>query len=234
MKNLILIGLGILLLAMMSCKSNQIPGLQKNTEEKIIWVNSSKQPCTGVGPMNCLQVQYREQIEEGDWQNFYNEIEGFNYQPGNIYQIKVRIEKLTEPIPTDASSLAYSLLEVISQEPDRTLRLTDIWKVIEMGEIKNPMAREKALTMEINVSGRRVFGFSGCNTFRGGIAKITENELIFGNLASTMMACGDQENRLERLMGELLSATKSYKIENRNLSLMDGEGRILIVLLKVD
>jgi heat shock protein HslJ len=234
MKNLILIGLGILLLAMMSCKSNQIPSSQNNNEEKLIWVNSSKQPCTGVGPMNCLQVQYGEQIEEGDWKNFYNEIEGFNYQPGNIYQIKVRIEKLPEPIPADASSLAYKLIEIVSQEADRTLRLTDIWKIIEMGEIKNPMAREKALTMEINVPERRVFGFSGCNTFRGGIAKITEKELLFGNLASTMMACGDQENKLERLMGELLSATKSYKIENRNLSLMDEEGKLLMVLLKVD
>ncbi|WP_194974510.1 DUF4377 domain-containing protein [Aquiflexum lacus] len=233
MKNLILIGLGILLLAMMSCKSKQ-DMVSKTVEEKIFWVNSAKIPCSGVGPMTCLQIQEGDEIDEGKWKNFYSNIEGFEYQPGNIYKIKVNIEKLPDPIPADASNLGYKLVEIISQEPDRTLRLTDIWKVIELGKFKNPMAGEKALTMEINISERRVFGFSGCNTFRGGIAKITESELIFGNLASTMMACGEQENKLERLMGELISDTRFYKFENRNLYLMDKEENVLIVFLKVD
>jgi heat shock protein HslJ len=233
MKNTVIIYLGILLLATMSCKSKQDMVSQK-VEEKVLWINSAKLPCSGVGPMSCLQIQEGDEIQEGKWQNFYSNIEGFNYQPGNIYQIKVSVFKLPEPIPADASSLGYKLVEVISQEPDRTLRLTDIWKVIELGEIKNPMAREKALTMEINVSERRVFGFSGCNTFRGGIGKITEKELIFGNLASTMMSCGEQENKLERLMVSQLAATRNYTIENRNLFLRDEEGKLLMVLLKVD
>lgn len=233
MKNLILIGLGILLLAMMSCKSNQ-DMVTKKVEEKVLWINSAKLPCSGVGPMSCLQIQEGDEIQEGKWQNFYSNIEGFDYQPGNIYKIKVNIEKLPDPIPADASSLSYKLVEIISQEADRTLRLTNIWKVIELGEIKNPVAREKALTMEINVSERRVFGFSGCNTFRGGIAKITETELVFGNLASTMMSCGEQENQLERLMSALLSETKYYKFENRNLFLLNQEEKVLMVFLKVD
>jgi heat shock protein HslJ len=233
MKNTVIIYLGILLLATMSCKSKQDMVSQK-VEEKVLWINSAKLPCSGVGPMSCLQTQEGDEIQEGKWQNFYSNIEGFDFQPGNIYQIKVNIFKLPDPIPADASSLGYKLVEIISQEPDRTLRLTDIWKVIELGEIKNPMAREKALTMEINVSERRVFGFSGCNTFRGGIAKVTEKDLIFGNLASTMMACGEQENKLERLMSDQLSATRNYTIENRNLFLRDEEGKLLMVLLKVD
>lgn len=208
--------------------------VSQKVEEKVLWINSAKLPCSGVGPMSCLQIQEGYEIQEGKWQNFYSNIEGFDYQPGSIYQIKVSIFKLPDPIPADASSLGYKLVEIISQEPDRTLRLTDIWKVIEMGEIKNPMAREKALTMEINVSERRVFGFSGCNTFRGGIAKVTEKELIFGNLASTMMACGEQENKLERLMSDQLSATRNYTIENRNLFLRDEDGKLLMILLKVD
>jgi heat shock protein HslJ len=233
MKNIFIIYLGILLIATMSCKSKQDMVSQK-VEEKVFWINSAKLPCSGVGPMSCLQIQEGDKIQEGKWQNFYSNIEGFDYQPGNIYQIKVSVFKLPEPIPADASSLGYKLVEIISQEPDRTLRLTDIWKVIEMGEIKNPMTREKSLTMEINVSERRVFGFSGCNTFRGGIAKITEKDLIFGNLASTMMSCGEQENKLERLMVDQLAAARNYTIENRNLFLRNEEGKVLMVLLKVD
>lgn len=233
MKNIILIGLGILLLAMMSCKSNQDMSSQ-NSEEKVFWINSAKLPCVGVAPIYCFQIQEGDQIEDGKWQNFYSNIDGFNYQPGNIYQIKVRIDKLPEPIPADASSLNYSLLEIISQEPDRTLRLTNIWKVVALGEIKNPMAQDKALTIEINVSERSVFGFSGCNTLRGRIAKVTEKELLFGYLTTTMMACGDEETKLERLMGEQLSETKFYKFENRNLYLMNQEEKVLMVLINVD
>lgn len=233
MKNLILIGLGILLLAMMSCKSKQ-DMVSKTVEEKIFWVNSAKIPCSGVGPMTCLQIQEGDEIEEGKWKNFYSNIEGFEYQSGNIYKIKVNIEKLPDPIPADASNLGYKLVEIISQEPDRKLRLTNIWKVIELGEIKNPAVREKALTVEINVSEQWVNGFSGCNTFRGRIAKVTDKELLFGYLASTMMACGEEENKLERLMVEQLSETKFYKFENRNLYLMNQEDKVLLVLLNVD
>jgi heat shock protein HslJ len=114
MRNLIAIGLSILLLAFMSCKSGgALTGEQQ--EVKVLWVNSSKVPCTGVGPMQCLEVQETSEIDEGKWTYFYSSIEGFEFRPGKRYRIKVSVEKLPQPIPADASSSRYRLIEVIEE-----------------------------------------------------------------------------------------------------------------------
>jgi heat shock protein HslJ len=233
MKNILIFSFIIFLFSMTSCKSNKTTQNQ-NSEVKVFWVNSSKMPCQGVGPMTCLQVQEGEEIEEGKWLNFFSTIEGFDYKPGNIYRIKVNVEQLPPPIPADASSLKYRLVEIISEEPDRTLRITDIFNVIRVGDIENPVGMEKSVTIEFNAAERRVFGFSGCNTFRGSIAKLSENEIEFGNLASTMMACPQPNMELERSVTQALQKVKKYTFQNRNLIFKDIDGKELLGLLKVD
>jgi heat shock protein HslJ len=233
MKNLLILSFGILVISIVSCKSNKIADTQK-MEEKVFWVNSSKVPCQGVGPMTCLQIQEGEEIEEGKWLNFINEIEGFEYQPGNVYRIKVNVAQLPPPIPADASSLKYSLVEVISQQPDLTLRITDIWRLESIGEIKNPTGIEKPLTFEFKAAERGIFGFSGCNTIRGPITKLTETEIQFGNMMSTMMACPQAEMILERGVTQAFEKIKKYKIENNRLYLASSDGTPLMIFLKVD
>ena len=79
-------------------------------------VNSSRVPCTGVGPMECLQVR---KGEDPDWQLFYSEIEGFEFEPGYTYRLRVREEKLDPAtVPADASSIRFVLVEVVEKKPD--------------------------------------------------------------------------------------------------------------------
>lgn len=67
--------------------------------------------CVGVAPMQCLVV---------DGKYFYDSIEGFEYEEGYVYRI--RMERydawpdLEEP-PQDASAYGYRLVEVVSQTP---------------------------------------------------------------------------------------------------------------------
>lgn len=223
-----------LVLGMISCKT-ATKNTAQSTMEKTFWINSAKLPCQGVGPMSCLQVQDGEKIEEGQWQNFFSNIEGFEYEPGNIYRIVVAVEQLPPPIPADASSLRYRLVKVISKTTDKTLAITDIWLVEKVGEHEKPKGMgDKSLTFEFNASERRMFGFSGCNTLRGPIKKLTETELEFGNLASTMMACAQQEMLLERDVNQAFTNTKKYKKEGTQLWLLDGNNQVLMVLRKVD
>lgn len=106
-------GLIMLLLVATSCKSSN----SENEASGITyWINSSRVPCVGVGPMECLEVR---QSESADWQLFYSSIEGFNYEPGFLYRIKVREEKRNpEDIPADASSIRYILVSVEEKIPD--------------------------------------------------------------------------------------------------------------------
>jgi heat shock protein HslJ len=233
MKRFLIFSFGIFLTLMYSCKSTKLSENQ-NMEEKVFWINSTKLPCQGVGPMTCLQIQEGAEIEEGKWLNFFSNIEGFDYKSGNIYRIKVNVEQLTPPIPADASSLRYTLIEVISEKPDLTLRITNIWRLESIGEMKNPTGMDKPLIFEFNAAEGGIFGFSGCNTVRGPITKLTETEIEFGNLMSTMMACPQAEMILERGVTQAFSEIKKYKIENNRLYLSTNDGTPLMILRNVD
>lgn len=49
---------------------------------------------------------------------FYQQIEGFTFEPGFRYQLEVRTEQLTD-VPADASSVRYQLIKVVSKEAAR-------------------------------------------------------------------------------------------------------------------
>ena len=51
----------------------------------------------------------------GDWGAFYNSIEGFEYEEGYEYVLKVKRDTVPNP-PQDASALRYSLVEVVSKK----------------------------------------------------------------------------------------------------------------------
>lgn len=227
MKIIILL-LNLTLLAVAACQS------ESEDETVTWWINSAKVDCTGVGPMTCFQIQKGKQIEAGKWEFFYSNIEGFAYEPGNIYQVKIEVNKRPEPIPADASSLTYKLLEIISKTTDPSLKLTNIWKVLEVGEFKDPKSFKngEALIFEINRSAGTYFGDMGCNSVRGGIKEADAENLILGPGASTMMACPDM--KVEQAIGKALIDTRKYKLENNQLHLLDSARKVLIRFLAVD
>lgn len=81
------------------------------SEEKTLIIGPKTADCTGVVPMKCLQV--KENVN-GNWTNLYTNIEGFTYEPGYEYVLKVKEEKIKNP-PADGSSIQYSLIREISR-----------------------------------------------------------------------------------------------------------------------
>lgn len=80
-------------------------------DEKTFIIASQTVDCTGVAPMKCLQVKEKE---SDNWGNFYSNIEGFTYEPGFEYVLKVKTEKIQNP-PMDGSSIKYTLLKQVSK-----------------------------------------------------------------------------------------------------------------------
>ncbi len=72
-----------------------------------------------------------------------------------------------------------------------------------------------------------VNGYTGCNRIMGGVT-IDGPTLQFGNLASTSMACGPEQNKLENEVQEALRKVESYQILGERL-ILKGEGRRLAV-----
>lgn len=77
-----------------------------------LFVRDQRATCEGEGTRECLQVR----SSAGDeWRNLYAPIVGFEYEPGNSYELKVEVSKIAKP-PADAPSLEYRLLEVVSKQ----------------------------------------------------------------------------------------------------------------------
>lgn len=85
-------------------------GTQANTEKLI--VASEQGDCVGVGPMKCYIVKRGGQT---DWEFFYNNIEGFTFEPGYEYVLEVKTEKIENPA-ADQSAIKYILVKEVSKE----------------------------------------------------------------------------------------------------------------------
>ena len=77
--------------------------------------------CVGVGPQKCMLVR---RLPETSWTFFYDGIEGFTYEAGYVYVVRVAERRIDNP-PADGSSLAYRLLgmtlKAVCAEPPASL-----------------------------------------------------------------------------------------------------------------
>lgn len=96
------------LFAMTQCTTT---AAASSADEKTFIVGPQTADCTGVAPMKCLQV--KEKASE-NWTNFYTNIDGFTYEPGYEYVLKVKTEKIANP-PADGSSIKYTLVKQVSK-----------------------------------------------------------------------------------------------------------------------
>jgi hypothetical protein len=100
------IGTAFMLLA--SCSNASGPGDRVLT----LQVASTKVPCTGMFPTQCLQIR----SGPGEpWGLTYGGIEGFTYEPGYEYTLRVSRRTIANP-PADGSSVVYRLVAVLSRQ----------------------------------------------------------------------------------------------------------------------
>ena len=78
-------------------------------------INHFRQTGIGEGLHLVYLVQENEDIGGDEWSFFYDEIEGFDYELGYIYDLKVR-KMVVENPPMDGSSIKYILVNVRSKE----------------------------------------------------------------------------------------------------------------------
>jgi hypothetical protein len=67
--------------------------------------------CQGEGPMKCMRVRTSE---DQPWSLHYDRIEGFTYEPGFVYELRVERRDVAKPA-ADAPSSRYRLLELVSR-----------------------------------------------------------------------------------------------------------------------
>lgn len=137
--------------------------------------------------------------------------------------------------------LTSNRLQLLSQEGDILLeysvlekqanpRLHDIWAVTHLGD--KEIQLEALPYIEINLEGMSASGNNGCNQFMGPIKRVTDETLIFGDLAMTMQMCEDMQ--VPHALNQALAAVRSYTLDEINLKLFDESGKLLLMLRKAD
>lgn len=218
----------ILTIAFLACTSST-----ENEIENIYWVNSTKVACVGVGPMSCLQTQKSDTLNlNADWNLFYSQIEGFIYEPGFIYKLKIKETQIENP-PADASSIKYTLVDTLEKLKDKRLEIHDIWVLESLNGITiNSDSISKQPQIEINVTQMKIYGNNGCNQISGSIKTLNETNLEFGSLIETLMMCPNM--KIPTLFSHALLNVKKYKKEGLRLFLRNDLDTEILIFKKID
>lgn len=112
--------------------------------------------------------------------------------------------------------------------PDASLANT-YWKLLDLnGQPVSLGAGKKELHMVLTAEGNQVRGFSGCNQFRG-TYELSDDQLQFGQMASTMMACVEgMEMEQEQQFLKVISNTKRFSIRGESLTIYGAEDRLIL------
>lgn len=201
----------------------------KNTTT--MYVSGYTTPCTGVGPQECLLIHNGDNLDSTQWELFYDNIEGFEYEEGYLQKIKVKKEERSvEETPADASIYTYSLVEVLEKEIDNRTLLEGEWSVVNIeGRPINTRATLPNLSFDILTN--KVNGFDGCNSFFGDIQKLNNEEITLGNFGATKKMCPNMQ--LPMSFQKNIHSTVAYSVTESTLEFLDKDGAVVISFAKV-
>jgi heat shock protein HslJ len=186
--------------------------------EMTVYVGPYLVDCVGVSPQKCMLVR---QDPKADWTLFYDQIAGFDYEGGFDYVLLVREEETENP-PADASSLRWTLVDVVqktrSLEGTRWTLESYLTSESELADVL-PGAEITARFQE-----GQVVGSAGCNSYFGSY-EVEGDSLAIGAIGSTEMYCGPEEVMDQE--GAYLSAlgsASSFSIAGDQLHLVWASG----------
>ncbi len=203
-------------------------------EMKTLYVGPELVDCVGVAPMQCMQVK---EDPNGEYQNFFSSIEGFTFEPGYTYELRVNVESIANP-PADGSSLRYTLVEIVSQTPVAAGETGEVnalqgvrWVLVSYlnaaGETVTALA-DREVTAEFGPDGR-VAGNGGCNRYFASYT-VDGGNLTIGQAGSTMMACEPVEimNQEAAFLAALGSAA-AWHVEGEQLHILNAADETIIL-----
>lgn len=194
----------------------------KTTETFI--VGPAKVPCTGVAPQDCLQVK---KDSAAAWENFYGNIDGFDYKPGYEYMLKVDVTE-NKNAPADASSLRYTLKKILSKK--QVAMISDsLSGNFTITTFAGKNVADRQMNIDFNAETGQVYGKGVCNRFSGTFVT-NKNKIKFSQAATTRMLC--QEPDLERAFFQQLNAVDEFKLIDGQLRLMQDGKPVMTATLK--
>ena len=180
--------------------------------------------CVGVGPQTCMLVK---ESPEDEWTYFYDQIEGFNYEPRYTYELIVTEIKVDNPA-ADASSMRYQLKELVSKVASSDgSELMKEWKVLKLKGLEQIVA---APTLIFQEEDHRLSGFAGCNNYFS-TYNLSGHEISFEKTGSTRKLCPDMT--AEDTFLKLLPEVARYEVVKKELYLYNKNDEVLIIAMSI-
>jgi hypothetical protein len=211
-------------------------------EARTLYVAHFRVDCVGVAPMKCLQVR---ETPEAEWRMFYDRIQGFDYEEGYDYELRVRTEEVENP-PADASSIRWILEEVVSKTAASSEAnagagiIAGAWTLDSFSDgVLSNAATDPSAALEVLASRGggvtivfmdegRVGGSSGCNQYTGSYTIEGGHSLSFGPLAGTRKLCPPPLMELEQLTLQTLEAVRGVYVRDGTRLELFGEDEALL------
>lgn len=204
--------------------------------EKRVYVGPQRVDCEGMGPQKCYQV--KERLED-PWLLFYDEIEGFNYEEGYTYEIRVEETQVADP-PADGASFKWRLLAVVRKTPAGNSQGTPLpQEMLSREWLLTTYQIARAAPRDVTNFGStlkfeadsRAGGSGGCNSFGGQYQAGDGGSLAFDSLVSTLMACAEDIMQWESTYFQALESASAYALEDNRLRITfaNGQGTLTYV-----
>lgn len=182
---------------------------QLGSSDKIIYVNTAFKDSATAPSQKYIQIKTDL---HGKWTSLPGEIEGFDYQQGHFYKLKVSENPAVEGIVP-----SYALVELLEKSETPLTLDNGYWIVVSMLDgTKFPR------TPVFSISENNIEGNTSCNKFSG-ILDISAETFKTSIVKSTDMGCNTLP--VEKLFLETLQRVERYHIKGDSLLLRDGHNK---------
>ena len=190
----------------------------KNTK-KVLFISNKQVDCIGVAPQKCLDIKEERSTE---WTFLYNAIEGFDYEEGFFYKIKVDVSEV-DNTAADQSSHKYTLIEIL-EKSKTPLTLNNASLLVTRINDRDRFGRNPFI--KIDLSKNEITGNTSCNRFSGKITLKKNNKVAFSKIVSTEMMCNEID--VETVFLDALKKITSYTLKEEKLELHDRKKKVII------
>jgi len=185
--------------------------------KKTMFVSDRRVSCTANGFNNCMQIKY---TKNGDWEPYYTTIDGFTYEEGYEYKLKVikynaNSDKSTEPV------MRYRLTKIVSKRETGYESPVAVagtkWILREMIVDTQSLRFPDTLTyLIIDRKNGTLQGRGICNRFHTE-TYLSNGAIKTGAVAATKMYCQGQV--VENALLDILQKATRYEITDDKLIL---------------
>ncbi|MEQ3655286.1 MAG: DUF4377 domain-containing protein [Dokdonia sp.] len=207
------------MLGLNACKSTDVA---TPTTEEFVWeVADTTVDCDQNG--KCLQVK---SVGDDTWTVFYDTIEGFDYQPGYSYTIRVKKEAVL-PMKDRFPAARYSLVTINTMQKTAVTEgdIPILGGSFSVTSLNGKDVAREGITLNIDPETKRISGYAGCNNYNLKMRQ-TRYQLRFSQPTTTKMLCKDKASLEKEFLITFIQGDR-FTLEGDTLRIYDIDNQIL-------